>query len=274
MTTPAATAAVILARGLGSRMRRPASGVALDPQQSAAASAGLKGMIPDSAGRPFLAHVLSSLADAGVREVCLVVAPEHQAITAYFDAHPPERLQLAWAIQAEARGTADALLAAEAWAAGRDVVVLNADNLYPVEAIRALVELGGAGLIAFESGALIAESNIERERIASFALLEIDQSGLLHAIHEKPDLALLGRLGESPAVSMNLWRLDAPIFAACHRVPRSSRGEFELPQAVALAIAEGHAVRAVPCAGGVLDLSRQEDIQDVATRLGTRACRP
>ena len=39
-------------------------------------------MIP--IGRPFLDYVLSGLADAGYRRVCLVVGPEHQAVRDYY----------------------------------------------------------------------------------------------------------------------------------------------------------------------------------------------
>ena len=45
--------------------------------------------------------------------------------------------------------------------------------------------------------------------------------------------------GPHAPVSMNLWRCDARIFPACLDVPPSPRGEFELPQAVQLAIDGG-----------------------------------
>ncbi|MBK6494361.1 MAG: NTP transferase domain-containing protein [Gemmatimonadales bacterium] len=274
MTAAAATAAVILARGLGSRMRRPAEGVALDPRQAAAAAAGLKGMIPDDAGRPFLDHVLSSLADGGITDVCLVVAPDHAAIRAHYTAHPPTRVRLAWAIQAEPRGTADAVLAAESWAAGRDVLVLNADNLYPVAAIAALVTLGGPGLIAFDPEALVREGNIEAARIASFAILTLREDGSVAAIIEKPDAVTLAAAGPTPWVSMNLFRLDHSLFAACHDVTPSPRGELELPTAVTLAIGRGTRLQAVTMRAGVLDLSRQDDIAAVAAALATARCAP
>ena len=49
--------AVILARGLGTRMRRPEGGLELTSAQSAVAETGLKAMIP--IGRPFLDFVFS-----------------------------------------------------------------------------------------------------------------------------------------------------------------------------------------------------------------------
>ena len=56
--------AVILARGLGTRMRKCDAAAQLDARQSAAADAGMKGMIPIR--RPFLDYILSALADAGL----------------------------------------------------------------------------------------------------------------------------------------------------------------------------------------------------------------
>ena len=66
---------------------------------------------------------------------------------------------------------------------------------------------------------------------------------------------------------MNCWRFDARIFDACRDVPRSARGEFELPEAVGLAVERGVRFRAVPARGPVLDLSRRADATDVARRL-------
>ena len=74
--------AVILARGLGARMRKADGGAALGEAQARAADTGLKAMIP--IGRPFLDYVLSALADAGVRKVCLVIGPEHDAVRTYY----------------------------------------------------------------------------------------------------------------------------------------------------------------------------------------------
>lgn len=262
-----ATSAIILARGLGTRMRREDVEATVDPAQAAAASRGLKMMIPDARGRPFLVHLLSSLADGGITDVCLVVAPDHDAIREYFTLHPTTSVALHYVVQAEALGTANALLAAEAWAAGRDILVLNADNLYPSAAIRSLVSLGGPGLVAFDPVALVSEGNIEASRIAAFAILELDRAGTLKQIIEKPDAATLAGAGPTPWVSMNLWRFDSSIMAACRDVPPSVRGEVELPDAVGLAVQRGMTLHAVTMRAGVLDLSARGDIHAVAEHL-------
>lgn len=273
MSTPI-TNAMILARGLGTRMRREAVGIHLDAAQEAVAARGIKMLIPDSRGRPFLSHLLSLLADAGIDDVCLIVAPEHDAIDAYLTNYPPQRLRLQLAIQDEPRGTANAVLAADHWRASRDSLVLNADNLYPVTAIRALMLIHGPGVVAFEPTALVSAGNINPERIASFAIVEVAADGTLARIIEKPDAATLAAAGPTPWVSMNLWRVDNDIVAACRDVPLSARGEFELPEAVALAITRGSLIRVVEVHAGVLDLSARGDIAAIAKHLGTADPRP
>ena len=160
-----ATTAVILARGLGTRMRAGDT-TALVPEQRAAAVAGAKGLIP-IAGYPLLDHVLHELAEGGVREVVFVVAPGEQALRdRYLRDAPPTRVRVRFAEQAEPRGTADALLAARsALVAGSEFLMLNADNLYPAESVAALVQLSGPGLVAYEAEALAAQGNIEPARI-------------------------------------------------------------------------------------------------------------
>ena len=263
------TTAVVLAAGLGRRMRREDSAAPLGEAQAAAAARGLKGMIPDSRGRPFLDHVLSSLADGGVTDVCLVIGTDHDPIRDHYALRPPRRLTLAFAVQTSPRGTADALLAAASWIGGNDVLVLNSDNLYPPAAIGALVNLGEPGLIAFERNTLIRESNIDPARIAAYAVLTLRADDTLAAIVEKPaDSRTPDHAGAGQWISMNLWRFDSGILTACRDVTPSPRGELELPLAVALALSRGARLRAVRMAAGVLDLSNRGDILEVAGRLG------
>ncbi len=269
-----ATRAVVLAGGLGSRMRREEAGVVLDGAQRAAAERGLKAMMPDARGRPFLEHILASLADGGVTDVCLVVPPAHEEIIDWHRSHPLARLRLGFAVQVAPLGTANALLAAESWLEGQDFITLNADNLYPVSAIQSLVTLGEPGLVAFDAKGLVASGNIEAERLAAFAILELRDDGTLARIIEKPSAEERARAGDHPWISMNIWRLDATIFSACRDVSRSTRGEFELPQAVGLAITRGARFRAVRMSAPVLDLSRRGDVAALARHLATLPANP
>ena len=259
----------MLARGLGTRMRERDEQATLTPEQRRAADSGLKVMMPVN-GRPFLAYVLSAIADAGVREVALVVAPDHDAVRDYLRTTEPVRTRVSLVVQPEARGTADAVLAAAGWIGEDPFLVMNADNLYPVQALGDLASLDGPGLPAFDADDLINTGNIPAHRVRAFAIAEIDDAGYLVSIVEKPQELSGGVRTPSAStrkVSMNLWRFDARILDACRDVPRSARGEFELPDAVALAVARGVRFKAIPARGPVLDLSRRADTADVARRL-------
>src|SRR5687767_1881722 len=97
--------AAILARGLGTRMRREDAAARISAGQDAAADSGVKGMIPIK--RPFLEYVMSALADAGISEVVLVIGPEHDTIRNHFTTDVTlQRLRVRFAIQAEPIGTA------------------------------------------------------------------------------------------------------------------------------------------------------------------------
>ena len=270
-TTPVRTTqAVILARGLGTRMRRDAGAGAgaLTDKQRRAAESGAKGMMPLGA-RPFLDYVLSALADAGIEEATLVIGPEHHQVREYFTTtSPPERVRVRFAVQAEPRGTADAVQSARDAVRDAPFLVLNSDNYYPVAAYRDLAAIGAAGLVAFEADTLVREGGLEPERVLRYALLDTDADGTLRAVREKPAADdPLARRAER-WVSMNLWSFTPLIFEACARVRPSARGELEIQDAVSIAIGElGERFHVINMRAGVLDLSSRADVAFVAERL-------
>ncbi len=256
--------AVILARGLGKRMREEENGLQLDPAQMEVAKLGLKGMIP--IGRRFLDYLLSALADAGYTDVCLVVAPEHDLVRRYYEEEVKiTRLRLHYAVQEEPRGTADAVAAAQDFAGNDYFLAINSDNYYPVEALRALREVEGSAVALFEQESMIAQSNISPERIRQFAVGLTNGDCRLVRILEKPLPEVLEKLPRPLWVSMNCWRFGPSIFEGCRHIRPSPRGELELTDAVQYAIDHlGERFRVVPIRAGVLDLTRRSDIQAVA----------
>ena len=273
--------AVILARGLGTRMRQATDGADLrDPDQARAAETGAKAMMPitgplrDAAGafvsgsvsRPFLDYSLSALADAGYTDVCLVVAPDHEAMARHYSgAGEPRRLRLAFAVQEEPIGTANAVVAAEAWTGDDPFLVVNGDNYYAVRTLASLVGRAGAATALYPADTLIALSNIPADRIRAFALGVVEH-GRLARIVEKPTPEQAAALGGA-LVSMTCWRMPPAIHAACRRVTRSVRGEFELVDAVNALMADGVRFEVVVANEGVLDLSRRGDVAAVERAL-------
>jgi glucose-1-phosphate thymidylyltransferase len=268
--------AVLLARGLGRRMQHDADAAALTERQAEAAAKGSKGMMPiGDTTRPFLDYILSALADAGCDSVCFVVAPDQSAIRDYYEGTGrPDRVTIAYAIQPAPDGTARAVQSARAYAARDPFLVLNSDNLYSAAVLRGLMDLDGPGLPAYERDALIRESGFPPARVAAFAAIEIDQHGHLTRIVEKPGPEYYEAAGPRALISMNVWRFDERIFDACRDVPLSQRGEYELPEAVGLAVTRGVTFRTFRASGAVLDLSRRGDVAVVNERLTGVEARP
>lgn len=248
--------AVILARGLGTRMRSGGSAVLTGNQKTVAAS-GVKALVPLPNGKTLLDLITANLRAAGFDDICLVIGPEHRSIRDHCSAN---KIDVSFAIQNDPDGTADAVLAAEPFAANSLFAVFNSDNLYPVDSLARLREAGGPSLLAFEREALIEKSNITAERIAKFATIEMDADGLLARIVEKP-----ARVDIDSLVSMNAWVFSTAIFDACRAIDRSERGEFELSAAVQHAIDRlGEKFAAIRTQEGVLDLSSRDDIVSVS----------
>jgi glucose-1-phosphate thymidylyltransferase len=257
---------VVLAAGRGTRMRQEDASADLDTRQTKAAESGIKALIPID--RPFLDYVLTAVADAGYRRVCLVTAPAHDELRDYYTNQSGHRLRIEFATQEVPLGTAHALLCAREFAAADPFALINSDNYYPPSALASLRQLDGCGLAAFSVDALIHGGNISASRVASFATVESDDGRFLTKITEKPAAAQAVSLRGEDLISMNCWRFGPAIFEACQRIERSPRGEYEVVSAVSYSMAQlGQQYQIVRCCEAVLDLSCREDVAAVTEKL-------
>ena len=255
--------AVVLARGLGTRMRASrAAGSGLTSQQATAAASGYKALMPIGEHR-LIDYSLSALVDAGIERAVLVVGPEHEDFRRHIDSLERTRLTIDLAVQVNPLGTADAVLSAEAAVGEESFLMVNGDNYYPRQVLHDLARHRGNALAGFDRAALVAESNIPAERIAAFAIVRA-RDGALEEIVEKPAAEVVRAAGAHAPVSMNAFRFTPEIFAACRRIAPSPRGELEIVDAVR---ALPGPVSVLAATGGVLDLSRREDIREVEARL-------
>ncbi len=260
--------AVILAGGLGTRMRKQDEDAALTAAQAQVAGTGNKAMIPID--RPFLDYVITVLADAGYQRVCLVIAPGHDNVRAYYDVQaPPKRLTIEYAVQPKPLGTANAVAAAEAFVGDDHFLMINSDNHYPLDAVTALRELNGPGLAGFERNALIKGSNIPADRVLKFAAADLDDQGCLRRVIEKPTEAQIAELGNEVYLSMNCWRFTPNIFDACRKITPSPRDEYEVTDAAQYCIDHlGETFHVIKSDSPVLDLSSRQDVAPVTELLG------
>ena len=261
-----------MARGLGTRMQRPSKNLRLRPDVMRFAERGWKAFIPIR-GRPLLDYTINSLRSVGVKEICLVIGPEHLEMRRYYEElnKSLDDISIQFAIQEKPLGTADAVYAARGFVGDDSFMVMNGDNLYQVDAIKILKEQVDEICygIGFEMNHLIAKGNFSAERIRSFAVMEVDDELNLIRIVEKPPNPERYRTRYGILVNMNLWRFTPHIFQACERIePHPIRGEYEITSAIQLLVDERMVpVKVIPVEAGVLDLTYKSDIPSIEEKL-------
>ena len=273
---------VIMAAGASSRMQRSLDDLDSGKKEAGRMLSGLpKSMIPVGPdGRPFLDYLLLNVAKAGYSDAVIVVSASENSIRVRYRDFPdvvalPPGLRISFAVQEipEGRekpaGTADALQCAlesrPDWA-GQGFTVCNSDNLYPMQALRTVLETKYENsMIAFDSKAL----GLPREKIETFAVIRTDSSWHVLEIIEKPDPATYEKAADESGrinVSMNVFRFSYDmIYPILGEVPFDSvRDEKELPEAIRMMIARHPgSLHAIPLSESVPDLTSSGDISGV-----------
>ena len=199
---------VILAAGQGTRMRpltdrRP------------------KPMLP-VADRPLMAHTADAAVEAGASELLLVVGYEADDVRAYFG-DEYRGVPVAYAVQAEQRGTAHAVRAARERLEGA-FAVLNGDDIYDPASIERL----------FEAAPAVGTYEVDDPR--PYGVFDIDDGDVTEVV-EKPD--------DPPSNRVNVGAYVLPAEAReWLDVGASERGEEEITDVLARVIDE-RSVRAV-----------------------------
>lgn len=282
---------LILAGGTSSRMKRAleaSEGVpstTLDSTLVQQANTLPKGMIGvGEGGRPFMEFLLYNAAQAGYRDVILLLNPKDTVTQAHFEqkqnANELWGLILRYARQhipldrEKPLGTADAVQQAldqhPDWKVGQ-FVVCNSDNLYSVNVFHLLRKTSHPNALPAYNRATMG---LPEERIKTFALLRTDAEGYLQDIVEKPteeeEREIARASGGQLGISMNIFKFNAE-FAYMYFLTEPLhpvRNEKELP-GVVRTIARQHpkAIFTIPVREIMPDLTSKADILTVRAYL-------
>jgi bifunctional UDP-N-acetylglucosamine pyrophosphorylase/glucosamine-1-phosphate N-acetyltransferase len=209
---------IVLAAGEGTRMR-----------------ARLPKVLHTLAGRTLLSHVLSALRTAGATATAVVVGPSHEAVAEEARRAVPEAEIF---VQAERRGTAHAVLAAQAAIrrGADEILVIFADT--PLISPATLARLRAP----LADGAAISVLGFRPSDPTGYGRLVIEQ-GELAAIREEADASEAERENRLCNAGLMGLRGDHAL-AILERIDnRNRKGEFYLTDAVA--VARGLGLKAV-----------------------------
>lgn len=232
--------AVLLAAGRGTRMK----GLTEDVP---------KPMLPVD-GRPLLEHITIALRDSGIEHFVVIVGYHADRIERHFGDGSRFGVRIDYRVQEVRDGTAGALRLAEDAVGGRPFLLGWGDILTAKSNYSRLLD-------RFRSGAadlVLAVNWVEDPHRG--AAVYAAEDGRIERIVEKPP----------PGTSTTHWHnagiavASSMLFAHVARVPRSPRGEYEIPDALTAMIDEGRRLEVVPLEGAWLDVGTPEDLARAA----------
>lgn len=232
--------AVVLAAGKGTRLRP------LTEDKP-------KGMV-EIDGKPILTHCLEQLAELGADEFVIVVGYlKERIIDHYGDSF--EGTPITYAHQREQRGLAHALLTVEEHI-DDDFMLMLGDNVFAAN----LTDVVRRQQEERADAAFLVEE-VPYEEAPRYGVCDTNHFGEVTQVIEKPDdpptnLVMTGFYTFSPA-----------IFHACHLVQPSSRGEYEISEAIDLLIRSGRTIDAIALDGWRIDVGYPEDRDEAERRL-------
>ena len=267
---------IVLAGGASSRMKK-GNDISLNNNLKNQANSRSKALISiDVSGRPVLDYLLYNAKQAGYKKIYLIVGEQHNLFREFYGnksyGNIFQGLKIHYAIQYIPKnrkkpfGTADALTQAidqYPELAKSTYTVCNSDNLYSVQALKALrVTKYRNALISYHRDSL----KFSLEKILRFALVLVDNNGFLYDIIEKPKTENVAsykdKLGKL-RVSMNIFKFDGNMFTyyLLNCPVNQNRNEKELPTALLnMVMDHPKSVYGIPMAAHVPDLTSKEDI--------------
>ena len=232
--------AVVLAAGEGTRLRP------LTEDKP-------KGMV-EVAGKPILTRCFEQLAALGVDELVVVVGYLKEGIISHYG-DEFEGIPITYTHQREQKGLAHALLRAEEYI-DDDFMLMLGDNVFRAnlaDVVRRQQE--------DRADAAFLVQEVPLEEAGRYGVCVTNDYGEITDVVEKP--------ADPPStlVMTGFYVFSPAIFPACELVQPSTRGEYEISEAIDLLIRSGRTIDAIPIDGWRMDIGYPEDREEAERRL-------
>lgn len=211
--------AVILAAGKGSRL------APITDSRS-------KGMLP-ILGKPIAERIFDTLVGSSLKDFVLVVSPEDREIRQYFLEKSSLEINIQFVDQFKRLGTADALRLAAPYITG-DFVLSACDSLVPAGEMGNLIETWSKH---FDIQGLLSLERIPLQDTVKTGIVTMNGESVTGIIEKPAPEEAPSNISSTP-----LYIFSTRILDYLPQVPLSSRGEYELQDAIQMMIDDGHSV--------------------------------
>jgi UDP-N-acetylglucosamine diphosphorylase/glucosamine-1-phosphate N-acetyltransferase len=185
------------------------------------------------AGKPILEYCLEALQASGINDIIIVTHYMGEAIRQYFGDGEKKGLKISYVNQEAMLGTGNALSAVEPYI-NDDFILVYGDLLFDSEDVVDVIHL-------YETKKPLAVmAAVPVEEPERYGIMKINEGKTVVGIIEKP---LSGR-SPSKLANAGIYAFSKEIFGNLKRTQISVRGEWELTDAISLAIKDGNAVLA------------------------------
>ncbi|MXV61856.1 NTP transferase domain-containing protein [Natronorubrum sp. JWXQ-INN-674] len=232
--------AVVLAAGKGTRLRP------LTDDKP-------KGMV-EVDGKPILTHCFDQLVDLGADEFVVVVGYlKEKIIDHYGDEY--KGVPITYTHQREQKGLAHALLSVREHI-DDDFMMILGDNIFNAnlqDVVRRQQE--------DRADAAFLVEEVPWDEASRYGVCDTNNYGEITDVVEKPEDP------PSNLVMTGFYTFTPAIFPACELVQPSSRGEYEISEAIDLLIQSGRTIDAIGLDGWRIDVGYPEDRDEAEERL-------
>jgi len=236
--------AVILAGGLGTRLRPILSGTP-------------KAMAP-ILGHPFLEHLLRDLSAAGIRTAILCVGYLKEQIRAYFGDGLSAGLAVLYAEERAPLGTAGALGNARGLIGNKSFLLLNGDTYVPIDYGRFAAYHRGKVISADAIGTIV----VARVSAGSDSgLIRLEEDGKVRSFREKEP-----QDGSPCLANAGVYLFEPDIFRFIPETVPASLEHDSIPAA----LDAGRALYGFPAEGDFIDIGTPEGYQKMSDLLAKR----
>src|SRR5690606_7471444 len=173
--------------------------------------------------KPMIYYPLETLLKAGIKEILIIVAPEHAGdFVNLLGSGKDFGARFLYEVQDKPEGLAQAFLIGESFIDEDHVTMILGDNLFEDDLSQAIQ--------SFKGGARVFAKEVEDPE--RFGVVELDPAGKVLSIEEKP------KVPKSKYAVTGIYTFDSSVISKAKTLKPSTRGELEITDLVRMYMEE------------------------------------